>query len=511
MISFTITVPDQTPPPPPPDPVDGDWINEVAVLTARNAKAAAHGIGVSEETGFVGFASLTGFTDVPCANASAVKTAIEAAGINGKIRCVCNWNGVSVPSNASINGPSNTALTTAGLANGAVDIGYDRPLQSIRIEPGDGFAPIIGVVSSDTSWIFNGMNFVEIRDIGFEGILAFERSASRPLLACVATHGVTLHDTQMKTRGVRSAHHVDTLCIGLTCQITTGAQYWRSWGAEFIGKTRASDNYALAGYTEAYKVGWIAHHWTAGNILHNPVYQADTGNHMDFQQGAISTEVAGFGGYSVLFEFNMINGDCDASQGLFYAQGKAGQTLSMVAHNNVILINAWAGIHANDPEGAGEMYLYRNLIARAPRGTTPPAPPTPIFQNDTRPRIIISNRAGSDGGGFFDVRENILGSVLRSNVSADVYEVGNVEVSAQNAANGSPISQLTVLTGNDTWTVNYAGYNISEVIETTQDRATSFTEIAAWAMPVGGWRTGDAGPVDPATWPDRNAPPLVME
>ena len=497
MVTSALTVADYIP-----DPVGRQLRSD---LTAPHLTHA--------EGSWMGYPAEPGYTVVTVANATALMSAIGAAGRESRI-IECDWDGVSETSSGA-NGVNAANLT----ANAAVDWGHDRSATNILVRPKAGRNPRIRCTAGQTAagaldgrlWL-SGLSRIEFRNLTFDGCnVTLGRNSTFPELTMAVFKRCAFLNAKHKNvgalygSGIRLLHVEDCLFDGCAVGILHSAHFMRSWNNGFV-RHYNQDIHASRSYCLTYQKDWYANVWISGAVVWSMAAQASA--HVDFSQIS-TTQVEVHKGYKQLVEFCVVyadNGTNTSTQGVFGSDGAAqGYRCDHLVHNNILAIGAYWAVAAYDPSDDGTKVATRNLTARVGRG----------FghndgggaQQDAFPRIVGGRGGQAPGTGRMIVSENYFTHEVDDcgRAKDDDNRWGNINIEPRKSA-ATALRPETLLSGNGTWGKNASGFT------TYTDPASAFmgkeaakAALLAFFKPKAGWRGAGAGPVDPACWPTNPA------
>jgi hypothetical protein len=486
---------DPPPPPPDPDPVDPPgttgFIDHAPTLALRNTLAGLHGLGTDPLDGYEGISDTTGFAVYECTTADQLKTALAANATTATTRKLIRlqWNGVqNIASTGTISGPGTAAL--ASYVNAGEIGGYDYPPHAVKVIADPGYTPAIGTTTqADQALFLRGFGKVHFEGIRFTEDIDVARVSDRPLMPLVAFVGCTFNK-KIGPTDVRALHMPNCIFDGPTVQISPKAYRFRLFNFELKNKNKDGDFINATGMSSSLYTGLRPAHWLFGGVVHTCDDVTQSGNHYDFFQYGIGAEA--YLGIDVLIEFCLNNSNVPASQGTFGDVSGTTQQNRFVVHNTLHIANAYGAITLKDPSGTGELRAYRNHVLRGA---------TPLTTQFTNAHIqIIRPTSGSDPTtGVYDIRENYVNTITVSPAYASVItNVANFLVSNTPAA-ANHVSEI--ITGNDSWGVNSAGYTNYTDPGDGLSAAAARTAIRNFFLPIGGYRVEGAGMTDPNTWP----------
>lgn len=470
---------------PEPFPAHGSFIDDPFVRAERNALAELHELGLNDLGGFAGVVDTAGYNVVIATSAQEMASAISSTPLDEKRLILCRWSGISSTGAVTQNGPSDTALRAAGLENPDAPGGFDMPARTVCVRADDGFAPVVGYGGTSTSVSINlrGQGRVHFDEMEFIGQVQVGTISSRPLLGVVAFTGCRLVNINAPRQ--ITCHVEDCVFDDPGAMISAPCDNLRILGCEFRGKTRTSDLLRASGYSAAHQAGKRPNIWIAHNILHSCTFDTASPNHFDAFQWTLPGEV--IEGTNILVEFNILNANIRASQGLFGDDGGNGMVHRFVAHNNIVTVTAFHGITPEGRSGRDTIAVYRNIVARA-AGASDSQP--------TAARISIWQSLPNDGVEGRDGRY-----LLAENIANSVQTPGTVQATVRDNVIVSANEQDAAFQGNGTWAVNGIGQQLYDDPGLGMTRPDAFMAIRDFYRPSGGYRAAGAGCTDPLRWP----------
>lgn len=471
-----------------PPPSGQSAIDHAATLTQRNALAAEHDIGGSSDYAFTGFSDTTGWNTTTVTTADGLISALSGAGTTESLLITCNFNG-----STNTTETANSVAVGSLSANGAIDYGYDRPGQNIRVVAGSGYSPVIG-----GNVYLNGFDQIEFDGIQFDKLLYFQTSGTYPTLACAALNNCTIGD-EVRFFYARSGHIENCVfkpsaTASLGARVKSWAEYMRVWNCQFHRMNVAIDPLINFSFTESYQSNWVVKRWVAGCTLYNYDYttNAGSGNHSDFFQYSTSTDI--HDGYHLLIEFNIIVANGVDSQNIFGDDSSATSVLNneVLIHNCILISNAPANAVLWDQGNDGDLRAYRLLTGRGnkldPTGTV-----------DAQVQIWVLD-TGS-GTGTYEVRECF--GIVNDGATNTITQADNVTVNTKaNASAGTKMEDVYTMSGANFTTDAYSRIIYDMPDDGVTDYATARAAIIAFYEPIAGWNDGTGcGPIDPAEWP----------
>lgn len=491
-------------------------ILEQQIIDAHNADA---------DTSFEGWTSETGFTVYTETTPDAVRARIETWRLapSGKIKIICDWDGVLNLTSASFRGPGTSALTADASQLG----GYARPAGGVWLEAASGKLPVFGNQTIDIIGMvrifFDGIGFAGLRGAGTTNTLnvwirsngTFPTYAMAAFKNCYFGLG-RLRPSEPNSQYIKAIvaansyvlHIEDCEFYGVLDAVQGVTQYLRAKG-NHIHKN-VSDAFTQFGFSSAW-AGRRVYAWVERNVVCDVLDDAAySGQHTDFYQYGGGTDA--HAGSSMLVRNNMAHmkttlANDSGSQGVFGDNNATENYL--VAYNNIFAFTAYNGVVAHDLTGLGHFYMEDNLLMRAGdwylRLNAPIQEVFPVVKINAYPS---PTRGPGLNGGIVSVNNNYLTSI--TNVYSLSFTGTNFFIDPRRSVAGGGTGASLALAkrpenefsgtftrdGSDTLLYTIPG-------EATEDYATAFYAIADFFEPQAGWGV-NAGPDDPSTWP--NAP-----
>lgn len=468
-----------------------DYISDATIQTKRNTLADWHITARADgENNFYGFTSTAGFTTTTCASMSALVTAMNALTTTSNVIFECDWDGITSSGTRVLpNGLKNTALT----ANGAVDWGYNRPNCKVLVRPATGRTPSLQGTFSG-AFELDGMHWIEFRDLTFEGTrVDLKLTGTFPGAAISAFTRCLFKDcTNGATGGInmRSVHFTD--CIWDNCQhgFIGAPEFLRNWRGEFRNH-RNDDIHGVRGYS-GFGQAWTAHAWAFGCTVYNmTTITLGTALHTDFFQISHATENPAK--YSCLVEFNLADMNDKVGNGdtqFAFGDDGSGYDGDWLIHNNVACINAYHAAAPYDPNDNQAKYVHRNMFI--PGGNR---------SDTTNNTPWIRGVRATPGSGSLTSSENYSWEDASNigRVNGESFTNG-VDIDFSTGA-GAPTRPENLLTFSVGFGTNGNGHRSYDFGTTGMNKNTARAKIISELMPIGGWRTGSKGPINPTLWP----------